>query len=117
MSEGQPRDDGGRFGEKLTDQAILKVFDHIDEPFLTTAEVHDHLDVEVSKKAVYQRLNRMHEDDVVGKKSTGARSVGWWATVAPQLAPDIAEELESEDTDRDEAVGQAEMKQRLGIDD
>jgi len=117
MSEGQPRDEGGRFGDKLTDQAILKVFDAAEEPFLTTAEVHEGLDVDVSHKAVYQRLERMHDDGVVGKKSTGARSVGWWAEVAPRLDADLADDLAAEDVDGEGAVTQAEMKQRLGMDD
>ena len=39
MSENQPRDDGGEFGEKVTEQDILKVFDATEDPFLTTTEI------------------------------------------------------------------------------
>jgi predicted transcriptional regulator len=98
MSEGQPRDDGGRFGSKLTDQAVLLAFETADEPFLTTSEVHEHVTtaagVEVDQKTVYQRLQRMHDDGLIGKKKTGARSVGWWAEVAPALSPEAAEGVE-----------------------
>jgi len=108
MSEGQPRDEGGRFGEKLTDQAVLKVFDAVDEPFLTTSEVHEKLDTDVSQKAVYHRLNRMHEEGLIGKKKTGARSVGWWAKVAPRLAAEAAERAEA--ADRDDAIALEELQ-------
>lgn len=94
MSEGQPRDDGGRFGAKLTDQAVLLAFEETDDPFLTTAEVHERVDVDVNKKTVYQRLQRMHDDDLIGKKKTGARSVGWWAEVAPGLSSEAVEGVE-----------------------
>jgi len=94
----QPRGEGGRFGEKITDQDILLAFDTADTPVLTTAEVHDAVTeatgADVSKKAVYQRLERLCEDEKVGKKTTGANAVAWWAEVAPQLAADVAAEVD-----------------------
>ena len=109
MSEGQPRDEGGEFGEKVTQQDILLVFETVNEPFLTTAEVAEHLPI--SKKATYQRLNQMHEEGDVGKKKTGARSVGWWAKVAPRLDPDVAADLEE---DEEPAISHEELKAELG---
>jgi hypothetical protein len=111
MSEGQPRDDGGRFGSKLTDQAVLLAFERAEEPFLTTSDVHEHVTgvagVDVDQKTVYQRLQRMHDDGAIGKKKTGARSVGWWAEVAPALSADAAEDVERgrEEVERGETVG------------
>jgi transcription initiation factor IIE alpha subunit len=101
MSENQPRNEGGRFGEKVTEQDILKVFDAVEEPFLTTTEIAEELPV--SKDAVYRRLEQMREKDVVGKKKTGARSVGWWAKVAPELSAEAQHRVE-ESKDRDEFV-------------
>lgn len=95
MSEGQPRGEDGEFGEKVTEQDILLVFDNTDEPFLTAGEIEDELPV--SRQAVNYRLKKMHEKDLVGKKKTGARSVGWWSKVAPRLADDIQERLEEDE--------------------
>lgn len=86
MSEGQPRNETGRFGEKVTEQDILKLFDRADAPFLTAREIADELPI--SREAVHYRLTKMRENGTVGKKKTGARSVGWWAEVAPKLSPE-----------------------------
>lgn len=69
---------------KISEQDILKVFDSAGEPFLTASEIADQLPV--SRQAVNYRLDSMLEKGVVGKKKTGARSVGWWAEVAPELS-------------------------------
>jgi hypothetical protein len=111
MSEGQPRDDGGRFGAKLTDQAVLLAFETADAPFLTTGDVHEYVTeaagISVDQKTVYQRLQRMHDDGLIGKKKTGARAVGWWAEVAPKLSAEAAEGVERgrEEIARGETVG------------
>jgi|APHM01.1.fsa_nt_gi hypothetical protein len=94
----QPRDEGGRFGEKITDQDILLAFDDADAPVLTTAEVHETVTettgAVVSKKAVYHRLESLHGQEKVGKKTTGANAVAWWAEVAPRLADDVAADVD-----------------------
>lgn len=95
MSDNQPRGEGGRFDEKVTDQDVLLVFDAAREPFLTTAEVAEELPV--SRDAVYRRLESMRERDLVGKKKAGARAVGWWAEVAPRLSPEVAERAAAAD--------------------
>lgn len=100
MSDGQPRSEGGRFGEKVTEQDILKVFDTAEDPFLTTAEIAEELPV--SSDAVYRRLEQMREKGTIDKKKTGARSAGWWATVAPRLAPEVADRAAS--ADRENAI-------------
>jgi hypothetical protein len=52
---------------------------------------------DVSRQAINQRLNRMHEKGLVGKKKAGARAVGWWATVAPRLDPAVRTDIEAAD--------------------
>lgn len=94
----------------MSEQDILKVFDGVDDPFLTTGEVADQLPV--SKDAVYRRLERMREEGRIGKKKTGARSVGWWATVAPRLDPDVAADLES---DEEPAISHDDLAAELGV--
>lgn len=92
------RDDAGRFERTVSDQEILKVFDFEDDPVLTAAEVtaglrrfgHD-----LTSEAVRNRLEGMAEEGLVNRKTFGARAVGWWAGVAPELAPDVAEAVES----------------------
>lgn len=105
MSENQPRGDSGQFGEKVTEQDILKVFDSSADPFLTAAELAD--EPPLSRQAIHHRLTQMEESGLVDKKKTGARSAGWWATVAPRLAPDAAERAEA--ADRENAVSLDEL--------
>lgn len=111
MSE-TDRDDGGRFAESVTDQDILKVFDRIEAPFLTAAELGEELGI--TRQAANYRLKRMHEDGLVGRKEAGARSVGWWAEIAPRLSPEARQR--ADDADQENAVSQDEMKRRLGMD-
>lgn len=111
MSE-QQRDESGKFGEKVTDQDVLKMFDDADAPVLTAAEIADELPL--SGSAVNSRLNRMREDGLVDRKETGARAVAWWATVAPRLSPEARRRADA--ADPDDAISQAEMKRRLGMD-
>lgn len=83
--------------KKISERDILKVFDRTDDPFLTASEIAEELPV--SRQAVNYRLQQMREKDLVGKKKTGARSVGWWAKATPRLADDIEERLEEENED------------------
>jgi hypothetical protein len=109
MSSDQPRGKGGEFGEKVTEQDILKVFDGTDEPFMTAKEMADELPI--SREAVHYRLEQMREKNLVGKKKTGARSVGWWAEVAPRLDPAVAADLES---DEEPAISHDDLAAELG---
>jgi predicted ArsR family transcriptional regulator len=95
--------------EKISDQDILKVFDNTDDPFLTASEIADQLPV--SRQAVNYRLDRMHEEGLVGRKKTGARAVGWWAKVAPRLSDESAERVERarEEIDRGDVVAPEEL--------
>jgi transcription initiation factor IIE alpha subunit len=89
MSGNQPRDESGEFGEKVTEQDILKIFDATEDPFLTASEIAEQLPV--SRQAVHHRLKQMREKGLIDRKKTGARGAGWWATVAPRLDPDVAD--------------------------
>jgi predicted transcriptional regulator len=96
MSQDRPRNESGQFEEIVTEQDILLVFEErSEEPFLTTADVAEGLPI--SADAVYRRLEKMRENGLVGKKKTGARSVGWWAKVAPRLADDVEERLQKDE--------------------
>lgn len=91
MSQG--RDDAGRFEETVTEQEILKVFDYEADPVLTASEVAEGLrrfGVEITPEGVRNRLERMDEKGLVSRKKFGARAVGWWAEVAPELDADVA---------------------------
>ena len=109
MSENQPRKRGGEFGEKVTEQDILKAFDTTDDPFLTTTELAETLPV--SRQAVHYRLEQMREKGLVEKKKTGARGAGWWAEVAPQLSSQARKRVEL--ADRENATGLDDLKQEF----
>jgi len=96
-SSQQGRDDAGRFDETVTEQEILKVFDYEDDPVLTAGEVATGLQrfgVQITPEGVRNRLNTMADDGLVSRKQLGARAVGWWAEVAPELAADTAAEVD-----------------------
>lgn len=95
MSQG--RDEAGRYEETVSDQEILKVFDYEDDPVLTTQEVADGLGrfcKQLTPAAVRHRLEQLAEEGLVVRKQFGARAVGWWATVAPELDHDVAEDVD-----------------------
>lgn len=94
MSQG--RDDGGRFRETVSEQDILKVFDYEDDPVLTAGEVAEGLGrfgKQMTAEGVRNRLEEMVASGLVRRKEFGARAVGWWAVVAPEL-DDVAERVE-----------------------
>ncbi len=96
MSQG--RDDAGRFEQTVTEQEILKVFDYEDDPVLTASEVATGLKrfgIEITPEGVRNRLESMHEQGLVSRKKLGARAVGWWATVAPELDEDAVARIDS----------------------
>lgn len=95
MSHG--RDETGRFTETVTEQDILKVFDYEDDPALSAREVADGLrrfDKQLTPEGVRNRLEEMHDAGLVERKEFGARAVGWWATVAPELDEATADRLD-----------------------
>lgn len=95
MSQG--RDDTGQFKETVTEQDILKVFDYEDDPVLTAPEVADGLrrfGKQITPEGVRNRLEEMADQGLVSRKKLGARAVGWWAEVAPDLNTETAETIE-----------------------
>lgn len=96
MSQG--RDDAGRFEETVTEQDILKVFDYEDDPVLTAPEVADGLQrfgKQLTPEGVRNRLEQMAEKGLVSRKKLGARAVGWWAEVAPELDTQTANTVDT----------------------
>lgn len=114
---GTDRDDSGRFTESVTEQAILRAFDRADAPFLTAKELADKLPF--TRQAATYRLKQMLNDDLVGRKETGARSVGWWATVAPAPSAGTIHDIEATEgeLERGDTISQEEMKRRFGRDE
>ncbi|WP_222913860.1 MarR family transcriptional regulator [Natrinema sp. SYSU A 869] len=111
MSEKQPREGGGKYGEKVTEQDILKAFDSSDDPFLTTTELADQLPV--SRQAVSYRLEQMREKGLVDKKKTGARAAGWWAKLGPRLSDEAEQRADA--ADPDSAISHEDLKTELDI--
>ena len=96
MSQG--RDEAGRFEQTVSDQEILKVFDYEDDPVLTASEVATGLKrfgIEITPEGIRNRLESMHERGLVSRKKLGARAVGWWAEVAPELDEETITRIES----------------------
>lgn len=96
MSQG--RDDAGRFDKTVTEQEILKVFDYEADPVLTAPEVAEGLGrfgKQITPEGVRNRLEEMADKGLVSRKKLGARAVGWWAEVAPELDTETVETIEA----------------------
>jgi repressor of nif and glnA expression len=96
MSQG--RDKTGQFEETVTDQEILKVFDYEDDPVLSASEVADgvrRFEKHITSEGIRNRLEAMAEDGLVSRKKLGARAIGWWAEVAPELDAETAETVDA----------------------
>lgn len=115
MTEGQPRAEGGEYDKKISEQDILLVFDKYHEPFLTAPEIADELGV--TRQAVSYRLKQMEEKGLVSSKRTGARAIGWWAEVAPRLAPKVEAELDAAEDEYEagETISHEELKREFGL--
>ncbi|GAA0717090.1 response regulator of citrate/malate metabolism [Halorubrum trapanicum] len=67
------RDNSGQYVEQLTVDAVLHVFEEADVPVLTANEVADELDC--SRPAAYNKLEKLVEQGELLKKKVGARAV------------------------------------------
>lgn len=67
------RDKSGQYVEQVTLDAILHVFEEADVPVLTANEVADELDC--SRPAAYNKLEKLVEQGDLQKKKVGARAV------------------------------------------
>ena len=95
MSRHTKRGEGGQFEGDVSEQEILEAFDRADAPVMTAKEVADELPIK--KDAVVYRLNKMHENGLVGRKDAGASAVVWWAKVEPKPDVEGVEHLEASD--------------------
>jgi response regulator of citrate/malate metabolism len=67
------RDKSGQYVEQVTLDAVLHVFEDADVPVLTANEVADELDC--SRPAAYNKLEKLVEQGDLQKKKVGARAV------------------------------------------
>lgn len=104
------QESGGEFSESVSRQEILLVFDRLaDEEPLTTTEVAEELPI--GRRALHDRLEKMYRDGDLGKKDFGNRVV-WWAEVAPELDPELADELDAT-ADEESYLSMDELDERL----
>lgn len=73
MADGEP----GRPAE-VSDEELLAVFYESELPVLTVGMVED--EVEIGRKAVHQRLQRLHDEGRIRRLEVGSRAVVWWPT-------------------------------------
>ncbi|WP_135852784.1 response regulator of citrate/malate metabolism [Halorussus salinus] len=66
------RDEGGKYVEEVTLDAVMAVFEETDLPVLTTSEVAD--EVACSRPAAYNKLETLVEQGDLHKKKVGARA-------------------------------------------
>lgn len=85
----QGRDEGGRFREKVSLDEVRQFF-HRSEP-RTATEIADELDI--SSRAVLNKLNRMHDNQEIKRKKVGGRAVVWYREFNPPTAAEVLSEM------------------------
>jgi DNA-binding GntR family transcriptional regulator len=93
------RGEHGEFVETVTLGDVLGVFDHIDGPVVTSADVADEFDL--SRDAARRKLGKLYDQGRLQRRKTAGRVV-WWVPVEP-----TDEELEAayrRTADRDQRV-------------
>lgn len=76
----QERRDSGEFVETVTTEHVREVVRDHSDPVVTTSDVATALDC--STEAARRKLQELHEEDEVSRKSVGARAVVWWLSDA-----------------------------------
>lgn len=71
----QDRASSGEFQAKITDSNVLDVLEATDSPVLSTQMIAEELPV--TRQAVYERLQSLHESGEVERMKVG-RSIVWW---------------------------------------
>ncbi|MDX1746651.1 MAG: HTH domain-containing protein [Halobacteriales archaeon] len=85
----QERDESGRYREKVSLDEVRQFFRR-SEP-RTAAEIADELDI--SSRAVLNKLNRMHDNQEIKRKKVGARAVVWYRELNPPTAAEVLAEM------------------------
>lgn len=69
--------DGSRGPSRsVSDAEILDLFETTDDPVLSTAEVTEQ--VSLSRRSVYNYLDRLEESGELESKTVGGRATVWW---------------------------------------
>jgi hypothetical protein len=55
---------------------ILRFIGESDCPVVTSGKLADEFDF--TQQAAYERLQKLHEQDILGKMKVGGRAVVWW---------------------------------------
>jgi predicted ArsR family transcriptional regulator len=71
------RDDSGQFEATVTTADVMRVFESVDGPAITSADVADELDC--SREVARKRLHELEDEGRVERRKSG-RTVLWWQT-------------------------------------
>lgn len=78
MSRGdRDRDDAGEYEPAVTTADVMRVFESVDGPAITSTDVADELDC--SKEVARERLGELADEGRIERRKAG-RTVLWWAT-------------------------------------
>ena len=77
------RDEAGNYAESVTPADVLTVFESVDGPIVTSADVAEAFDC--SRETARRKLRTLEAQDRVASRKTAGR-VLWWRTV-PEAPP------------------------------
>lgn len=76
MGDGeQKREEGGRFQETISLDAVMDVFDEVDGPVITSRDVADVLDC--TRKTAKRKLDALERRDRIEQREAAGRTVCW----------------------------------------
>lgn len=80
------RSDTGEYVETVSTDHVLAVFDSVDGPVVTSADVADALDC--TTETARRKLKQLYQEGRVNRRKTAGRVV-WWLTESEQATAEI----------------------------
>ena len=74
-SMSRERTESGQYAETVTIDRVRQVFDSVDGPVVTTADIAAELGV--TAEAARRKLNELHSREMLGKRKTAGRNIYW----------------------------------------
>jgi len=74
-SMSRERTESGQYAETVTIDRVRQVFDSVDGPAVTTADIAAELGV--TAEAARRKLNELHSREMLGKRKTAGRNIYW----------------------------------------
>lgn len=73
--EERERNEAGRYVESVTPETVLRLFDEVEGPALTSGDVRERYDV--TSETAKRKLQTLEERGLVGSRTASGRTIYW----------------------------------------